>query len=162
MRGLCDLAHRAWRGRGLRHWGSLPLHGQVSVTRGYSLVSLCLVLFDCADASDASFKRPERWCSAGDEVTHALRLTPATSSVAPVRRSDSIAARHRWKTSTLLRFRLFIWTFYWTSQTLRCSQTKRVFYCRSARRNYRHIRIKLAATSIGAPASLATLIEPSV
>src|SRR5215831_170569 len=102
-RGLCDLAHRAWRGRGLRHWGPPPLHGQVSITRGYSLVSLCLVLFDCAHASEASFKRP---------MTHALRLTPATPSVAPVRLSDSIAARHRWKTPTLLRFRLFIWTPY--------------------------------------------------
>src|SRR5215813_10265097 len=54
MRGLCDLAHRAWRGRGLRHWGSLPLHGQVSITRGYSRVSLCLDLFDCASDAERS------------------------------------------------------------------------------------------------------------
>src|SRR5262244_2073804 len=84
MRGLCDLAHRAWRGRGLRHWGSLPLHGQVSITRGYSLVSLCLVLFDCA--SHAS----EAWCSAGDGSDTCPSVTLATPSVAPVRRSDSI------------------------------------------------------------------------
>src|SRR5262249_34368482 len=94
MRGMCDLAHRAWRGRGLRHWGSLPLHGQVSITRGYSVVSLCLVLFDCAHASDASFKRPERWCSAGDGSD----TCPSVNACNSERRACAALGQHRGET----------------------------------------------------------------